>query len=210
MTHIFLTWPQWVNAFKPSMSGQNGHHIAHGIFQWIFEIERCCIQVFWLKLYCAFSDIPIGNNIPISNGSSNGLSLSHYLKQCWAIVNWTLGYPLRENLNQNRTNFKHENEFENVDCNMAAILYRPQRVKLLHIWGLWSQKQVSKEGMQLLTHAWDTCSWRQSLHMACLCTGTLWCVFYWNRLSNLIGDSQMLSLCMLEETVRSHDQYHRI
>ena len=50
---------------------------------------------------------------------------SHYLKQCWNIVNWTLGNIFQWNFN---TIFIEENYFENVIWNMAAILSLPQSV----------------------------------------------------------------------------------
>ena len=39
---------------------------------------------------------------------------SHYLNQCWIIVNWTLSNIFQWNLNQNTTIFIEENAFENV------------------------------------------------------------------------------------------------
>ena len=54
---------------------------------------------------------------------------SHYLNQCWNIVNWTLGNKLQWNLNRNTNIFIQENAFESVVCQMAAILSRPQCVK---------------------------------------------------------------------------------
>ena len=53
---------------------------------------------------------------------------SHYLDQCWIIVNWTLGNRLQWNLNWNSSIFIQENTFESVVCEMAAILSRPQCV----------------------------------------------------------------------------------
>ena len=49
---------------------------------------------------------------------------SHYLNQCWRIVNWTLGDKRQWNLNQNTKFFIHENAFENIVCEMVAILSR--------------------------------------------------------------------------------------
>ena len=43
------------------------------------------------------------------------LAPSHYLNPCWIIVNWTLR-------NENTKLFIHENTFENVISEMAAIL----------------------------------------------------------------------------------------
>ena len=49
---------------------------------------------------------------------------SHYMNQCWGIVNWTLGNKLQWNFNQNIKLFIHENVSENIVCEMAAILFR--------------------------------------------------------------------------------------
>ena len=49
---------------------------------------------------------------------------SHYLNQCWHIVNWTLRNKLQWNSNQNTKLFIHENAFQNVIWEMAAILFR--------------------------------------------------------------------------------------
>ena len=47
---------------------------------------------------------------------------SHYVNQCWVIVNWILGNKLQWNFNQNIKLFIHENATENIVCKMAAIL----------------------------------------------------------------------------------------
>ena len=51
---------------------------------------------------------------------------SHYLNQCWNIVNWPLRNKFQWNFNRNSYIFIHENAFEKVVCKMAAILSRPQ------------------------------------------------------------------------------------
>ena len=53
---------------------------------------------------------------------------SHYLNQCWNIVNWTLRNKLQWNFNWNSNIFIQENALENVVCEMASILSRPQCV----------------------------------------------------------------------------------
>ena len=53
---------------------------------------------------------------------------SHYLNQCWDIINWTLGNKHQWNLNQNSCIFIQEDAFENVIWKMVDILYRPQCV----------------------------------------------------------------------------------
>ena len=54
---------------------------------------------------------------------------SHYLNQCWVIVNWTFRNKLQWNLNGNSNILIQENAFESVVCETAAILSRPQCIK---------------------------------------------------------------------------------
>ena len=56
---------------------------------------------------------------------------SHYLNQCWNIVNWTLRNKLQWNLNRNSYISIQENAFKIV-WKMAIILSRPQCVMLIH------------------------------------------------------------------------------
>ena len=54
---------------------------------------------------------------------------SHYLNQCWNIVNWTFRNKLQWIFYRNSNIFIQEIAFENVVCNVASILSRPQWVK---------------------------------------------------------------------------------
>ena len=54
---------------------------------------------------------------------------SHYLNQCWNIVNRTSRNKFQWKLNQNSNIFIQEIAFENVVCTMASIFSRPQWVK---------------------------------------------------------------------------------
>ena len=56
---------------------------------------------------------------------------SHYLNQCWNIVNWTLRNKLQWNFNRNSNIFIQENTFENVVWKIAAILSLPQCINLI-------------------------------------------------------------------------------
>ena len=58
---------------------------------------------------------------------------SHYLNQCWNIVNFSVRNKLQWNVNQNTYIFSQENIFENAICEMAAILSRPQCIKCRHL-----------------------------------------------------------------------------
>ena len=51
--------------------------------------------------------------------------------QCWNIVNWTLRNKIQWNFNRNSYIFIQENALENVVCEVASFLSRPQCVKLL-------------------------------------------------------------------------------
>ena len=55
---------------------------------------------------------------------------SHYLNQCWDIVNWTLRNKLQWNFNRNFNIFIQKNSFDSIDCGMAAILSQPQCIKV--------------------------------------------------------------------------------
>ena len=55
---------------------------------------------------------------------------SHYLKQWWNVVNWTLRNKLHWNFIPNSNIFIQQNALENVVCEMASILSRPQCVKM--------------------------------------------------------------------------------
>ena len=67
-------------------------------------------------------------------GPDNGLSPvawsvpSHYLNQCWNIVNSNIRNKFQWNFKRNSFIFIQENPFENVVWKMASILSRPQCV----------------------------------------------------------------------------------
>ena len=56
---------------------------------------------------------------------------SHYLNECWNIVNWTLRNKLQWNFNRAIETFSLKKKaFENVVWKMSTILSRPQCVKI--------------------------------------------------------------------------------
>ena len=59
---------------------------------------------------------------------------SHYLNQCWNIVNWTLRNQLQWHFNKNSHIFIQENAFKIVVCEMAAILSQSQCINTKQ-WG---------------------------------------------------------------------------
>ena len=66
---------------------------------------------------------------------------SHYLNQCWNIVNWTLMNKLNWNFKWNLHIFAQDNTVENVAWKMSAILSRPQCVKLLVLYLFWINQE---------------------------------------------------------------------
>ena len=58
---------------------------------------------------------------------------SHDLNQRWNMVNETLTNKLQWDINRNSYIFIQENALENVVCEMASILSRPQCVKVFSI-----------------------------------------------------------------------------
>ena len=58
---------------------------------------------------------------------------SQYVNQCWVIVNWTLRNKLYWNFDQNTKLFIHENAFENIVYEMAAILSRERWINCYFI-----------------------------------------------------------------------------
>ena len=105
-----VTRPQWVNWTNAD------------------QVTRChMVLTHWGRV----THICVGNLTII--GSDNGLSPcppSHYLNQCWNIINWTLRNKLQWNFNPNANIFIQENPLENVVRKKAAILSRPQCVNM--------------------------------------------------------------------------------
>ena len=52
----------------------------------------------------------------------------HYLNQCWSIIKWTLRNKFQWHFIRNSNIFIQGNVVENVVCEMASILSRPQWV----------------------------------------------------------------------------------
>ena len=121
-----------------------------GVFQSSYGI--CCvypIMVFFMSRSGAelesaqLTHLPLVAHICISESSQHWfrywlvacMAPSHYLNQCWLIVNWTLRNKLQWNFNQNKGFFIHEveNASENIVCEMAAILSKGRWVNITYI-----------------------------------------------------------------------------
>ena len=58
------------------------------------------------------------------------LAPSHYLTQCWIIINWILKNKFHWHLNQNIALCIHQNASDNIVCEMAATLSRGRWVNV--------------------------------------------------------------------------------
>ena len=77
---------------------------------------------------------------------------SHYLNQCWNIVNWAHRNKSHWNIHQNTKLFIQENAFENIVCEMAAILSRGDE---------WNVYRNDEEVWDLsLQNLWRFVNWR--------------------------------------------------
>ena len=105
--------------------------------------EKSCpdfIVIFHLRTKCIFNSLRPGDAYmrqqTIQHRFRQWLvawpAPSHYLNQCWDIVNWTRRNKLQWNFNRNSYLFIQENAFQNVAWKMTAIVSRPQCVN--KIW----------------------------------------------------------------------------
>ena len=84
------------------------------------------------------------------NGLSPGQAPSHYLSQCWDIVNWTLRNKLHWYFKPNSSTFIQKNANKNVVRKMSAILSRPQCIEWRLQVSLSSVRTVATYGSILL------------------------------------------------------------
>ena len=98
------------------------------------QVTHICISKLWLVqiMACHLAGTP-----------------SHYLNQCWYIVNWTLGHKLQWNLNPNLYIFIQEfqNAFENGVWKMVSILSHPQCVDMNKVFMLVYSGSVTRPEM---------------------------------------------------------------
>ena len=79
----------------------------------------------------------------------NCSTLSHYMNQCWLVVNWTLWNQFLWNSYQNTKLFIHENTFHNAVCEIVAILSSVYSIKCAWVPGIkravYYRKQASQK-----------------------------------------------------------------
>ena len=67
-------------------------------------------------------------HISVSDGTYS--APSHYLNQCWVIVNWIHRNKFQGNWIKMQNCFLHENAFENIAWDIAAMLSKGEELKL--------------------------------------------------------------------------------
>ena len=134
---------------------------------------------------------------------------SHYLNQCWSIVMWNIGNKLQWNLNKNSNIFIQENAFECVVFEMAAILSRPQCVKLI------KDSSPSRASYLFYVHCRRMAPISNIRHFGCmrptrLCLGhnryrhCLW-ILMLNKWSALTHWGQVTHICISKLTIIGSD-----
>ena len=124
---------------------------------------------------------------------------SHYLNQCWHVVNKTLGNKLQWNFNLNSNVFIQENAFANVVWKMATILSQPQCVNRSSWssggdwWLLSSVADVGDQGgiSKTLNLRALKFSPLNKIHIS-QCMGNMFCVKF-QRVPPTAGQSNILS-----------------
>ena len=145
---------------------------------YVFEHVVCKTSVTLFQILCV-NTTPPNVAYQVSIGSDYGLSpiQCQAIIQCWVIDNWILRDKSQWHFNQNTKLFTHENTFETIVCEMAAILSMGRWVNALQnlriiIFVLPSlcvrtnTKNMQWHGVILpIRHAWLTCGYSTLLRL---------------------------------------------
>ena len=107
---MLMIIPKYVDVRKPHFNVLMFIIINQYVISHLPLVPHICISEsgqHWFRLWLVAYSVP-----------------SHYLNQCWIIVNWTLRDTIRWNFSQKSNFFIRENVLENVICEVAAILSR--------------------------------------------------------------------------------------
>ena len=90
---------------------------------------------------------------------------SHYVNQCWVIVNWTLRNKLQWNFNKKGKLFVHENASETIVCEMVDILSRERWVNYYDMKTSWPSNDSRVIGplWSVTGHRWMDSSYKGPL-----------------------------------------------
>ena len=151
---IFKIWPQdtlllsgqsprkwtqrsWINAHQPIITDNVSSQPGNNIHPLLIITNKIRNKTKLTEIGLQLTHLPQVLHICVSESGQHWLWLvaysgpSHYLNQCWIIVNWTLMNKIQLNFNQNTKFFSHENASENIVCEIVAILSRCKWVKYI-------------------------------------------------------------------------------
>ena len=97
------------------------------------QYPQCWLNIHWSRVMHIYASnlTNIGSDNGLSPGRRQAIIWSRDRSNCWDIVNRTPRNKLQWNLNPNPNIFIEENTFDNVVCEIPAILCRPQCVNKL-------------------------------------------------------------------------------
>ena len=104
------------------------------------------------------------------------MARGHCLNQCWNVFNSNRGNKLQWNLKRNKYIFIQENAFENVVCEMAGILFRPQCLNVESGYSkikICPSTECHKVSADLVRH-FENCDLTSKSSTATLCSSLQW------------------------------------
>ena len=114
----------WLNTADCTTGGVHGHRSSNRWCHWPAINPVTYNFLYYVLRWNMHHQIRDKADISTRASSCNLNCISHYLNQCWVIINWTLRNKLQRNCNQSAKFPNRENASENVLCAMASILSR--------------------------------------------------------------------------------------
>ena len=109
-------------------------HIQILLAHILFVIWPIILKHFAASLSCSVQNLSLiqwlNLDMVLFENSISYLAPSHFLNQHWVIAHWTPRNKLQWNCYQNTKLFIHENAFENIVCEMTAILSSGRWVRM--------------------------------------------------------------------------------
>ena len=130
---VTVTWQLAVIDGKVSISVSTARQILMTPQNWEnFFIFRNLVLPCVVDFRLCLTHFPLVTHIWVSESGQHWFrqwlvaysAPSHYLNQCWFIVNWTFTNKLYWCFNQNTKLYIHKNASQNIVCEKAAILSR--------------------------------------------------------------------------------------
>ena len=130
----------WPSSLLPRILA-NRLPIDHRMYQWSTMSDGHIFQNFFSIQLCRYLNAPYWRHMAIYLEAHVmtwcPTAPSHFLNHLWLVINWTFRNKIKWNLNRNTHIFFHDNSFENIVCNLTAILCRLWRVKSSAVIRYW-------------------------------------------------------------------------